>query len=161
MSYSNKTRRLIQKLLMTRTVLLTANVLMIPCLIGILLVKCNGIAAVSLYITFCFVRVPYYSTTRVNTIDLSPRYAGTLQGILSSSSAIAGLFMAEFFNSVAGHEVCAVINLYKVLCTTLFWLIFSRSQDRYFKIVPKPYYIVGVVSTISFLFSLGLGGSVK
>lgn len=111
MSYRNKITKTHSKVLMTITVVLTANILMIPCLIGILLVECNGLAAVSLYITFCFVRVPYYSSVRVNTIDLSPRHAGVLQGILSSSSAIAALFMSEFFNGIAGHEVCAYDKL--------------------------------------------------
>lgn len=74
-----------------------SNILVIPFMMSILMANCQGRVVACLYLTINFIRGPFYASLRSNVIDLSPHFAGTLNGIVHSTGALVALFSWDFF----------------------------------------------------------------
>lgn len=74
-----------------------SNFLMIPGMIAILFADCHGLSVACIYTTLCFIWGPFFVSVRTNVVDLSPHYAGVLNGIVHTTGGIAAIFTWDFF----------------------------------------------------------------
>ncbi|XP_046687034.1 putative inorganic phosphate cotransporter [Homalodisca vitripennis] len=86
---------------MSRTVIrklfgVTCNMLVAPCLLAIPLAGCSSLTVFSIYEVITFNSGLHVSAIGPNPLDLSPRHAGMISGLLRTSGIVAAIFAWEF-----------------------------------------------------------------
>lgn len=75
------------------------------CFGGIILAGCNRTAAVFFYIFSGMIGGAMVSGAYVNIIDISPRYAGTIEGVINALANIAGFGAPYLAGQILFNEV--------------------------------------------------------
>ncbi|KAG8327155.1 hypothetical protein J6590_024539 [Homalodisca vitripennis] len=96
---------------MSRTVIrklfgVTCNMLVAPCLLAIPLAGCSSLTVFSIYEVITFNSGLHVSAIGPNPLDLSPRHAGMISGLLRTSGIVAAIFAWEFVLTMGMVRFC-------------------------------------------------------
>uniref|UniRef100_A0A8D8S0N6 Vesicular glutamate transporter 2 n=1 Tax=Cacopsylla melanoneura TaxID=428564 RepID=A0A8D8S0N6_9HEMI len=76
----------------------------------------------------------YYPSIRVNTLDLSPNYAGVLMGIVNGLSSITGIFTPVFTGHVITNDtltewrIVFMVTFSILIVSAIIYLIFGSGE---------------------------------